>query len=584
MPAAGAQQYDPSSPTPYQAPALPDPQPAMPSPLPTQMPDINGAVKKSGAIATVADGILRGFMQGRAYHQASEVMKLKKKTDDLQNSYNQDAVRLYQLTQAGVDPKSDEYKAAKSSVDGSWGALMDFYGTHIEQMTGDKKGKKKKTDQQLPPQAVLTNPTSTPFEKAQAWYQVSKQAGPPVYGQVAMLKTPEAQAGRQASALGAQNALTKEQAQATRDELAGIPEEKLTPAQREQLSRANAILFPPRQTGATRLYKGPSGESEWYLPGEEPQGFNAVQSGATKPYKLKDGSEQWFVPGSEPQGATAVVGSSQTPKPGTFGDFLIKKYGADYTADDYLKALHESRQAGHIAGAGRGGDAEDKSYAKWDSYYKEHYPEMGFEERDALVRHKVEGASQEQSGVIAHDAVAEPQQFDNDVLSAAIDKLRALPQYKDMTTFDDALANLVGQGDNGYQYHSRSNLGQPDKGGKYSGDVTGDQLKTMERDLQTQIRAILSGPKETALSPEARRAVVSRMAPLFGPAAPAGSGTSPVSPQANAAPPAAGASSPSPQGGLPPQAKARLKKGEVTAFANGQEWTLGEDGNPKQVK
>ena len=194
MPATGAQQYDPENPNPYVAPVLPDPTPAMPSPLPTQMPEINGAVKKSGGIATIADGILRGFMQGRALNQAKQVMQLKKKTDDLQNSYNQDAVRLYQLTQAGVDPNSDEYKAAKSSVDGSWGALMDFYGGHIQQMTGDKPGKKKKTDQQLPPQAVLTNPASTPFEKAQAWYQVSKMAGPPVYRQVAMLNTPQAKA------------------------------------------------------------------------------------------------------------------------------------------------------------------------------------------------------------------------------------------------------------------------------------------------------------------------------------------------------------------------------------------------------
>src|SRR5277367_313421 len=147
MATAGAQPYNPLNPTPYQAPVLPDPTPAQPSPLPTQMPEANGAVKKSGAIATVADGILRGFMAGRAQGQAAQVMKLKKKTDDLQNSYNQDAVRLYQLTQAGVDPNSDEYKAAKSSVDGSWGALMDFYGQHVQpQDDGKKKSKAKQVE------------------------------------------------------------------------------------------------------------------------------------------------------------------------------------------------------------------------------------------------------------------------------------------------------------------------------------------------------------------------------------------------------------------------------------------------------
>jgi hypothetical protein len=240
MPAA--QQYDPTNPTPYQAPVLPDPQPAMPSPLPTQMPEVNGAVKHSGAVATVADGILRGFMQGRAYSQAKQVMQLKKKTDDLQNSYNQDAVRLYQLTQAGVPEDSAEYKAAKSSVDGSWGALMDFYGQHIEQMTGDKKGKKKKTDQQLPPQAVLTNPTSTPFEKAQAWYQVSKQAGPPVYGQISMLNTPEAKAKRQAATINAQTGVTAAQADATGAKAEGVKNENELTVE-EAIKERDALLL-----------------------------------------------------------------------------------------------------------------------------------------------------------------------------------------------------------------------------------------------------------------------------------------------------------------------------------------------------
>jgi hypothetical protein len=227
-----------------------------------------------------------------------------------------------------------------------------------------------------------------------------------------------------------------------------------------------------------------------------------------------------------------------------------QKTGAVITVlDDGTVKVTKTGTGSGTGGAG-GGSGMEKSYQKALAYYKDEYPDMPEEEREALAHRKVEGAGAQQAGAIAHDAIQEPKAFDNDVISAAIDKLRALPQYKDMRTLDDALANIVGQGDNGYQYHSRGELGKPDESGKYSGDVKEDQLKNLERDLQTQIRTVMSGSKETALSPQARRAAMSRMQPLFGPAAaPAGGGASPGSPQAAAAPSAAPASSPASQGG-----------------------------------
>jgi hypothetical protein len=532
----GFQQYDPTSAAPYQAPALPEPTPAMPSPLPTQMPEINGAVKRSGAIATVADGILRGFMHGRAYHQAAQVMKFKKKSDDLQNSYNQDAVRLYQLTQAGVDPNSDEYKAAKSSVDGSWGALMDFYGQHIEGQ--DDKGKKKSKAKKVEGGIMGALTGGDPMAQSSAWYQVARKLGPPVYGQLAMLNTPQAKAERQATTTAAQNTAGQQevnaqriQAEKDRNTVLNIPEDQRTPAQKAQLERAESVLTPVATKGLDEFNQ---------------ERAAIARKVAEDPNYVLTPSEQAIVAQGRP--TFPKQPGSTAPKPGTFGDYLIKKYGENYTAEDYIKARHEAAAAGHIAGAGRSGASEDKNYAKWDQFYREHDPEMGFEERDALVRHKVEGAGQEAAGEITHDAIAEPQQFDNDVISAAIDKLRALPQYKDMKTLDDALANIVGQGDNGYQYHAKSDLGKPDASGKYSGNVDEAGLKALERDLQTQIRAVMSGSKLTALSQSARRAAMGRMQPLFGPAASTGSGA-PGSPQAKAAQPRAAASSPSPSGG-----------------------------------
>jgi hypothetical protein len=237
-------------------------------------------------------------------------------------------------------------------------------------------------------------------------------------------------------------------------------------------------------------------------------------------------------------------------KDATEKQWYNQKTGAVITVlDDGTVKVTKTGTGSGTGGAG-GGSGMEKSYQKALAYYRDEYPDMPEEEREALAHRKVEGAGAQQAGAIAHDAISEPKAFDNDVISAAIDRLRALPQYKDMRTLDDALANIVGQGDNGYQYHSRGELGKPDKSGKYSGDVKEDQLKKLESDLQTQIRTVMSGSKETALSPQARRAAMSRMQPLFGPAAaPAGGGAPPGSPQAAAAPPAAPASSPASQGG-----------------------------------
>jgi hypothetical protein len=233
----------------------------MPSPLPQQGPEINGAVKTSGAIATVADGILRGFMNGRAYHQASEVMKLKKKTDDLQNSYNQDAVRLYQLYQAGVDQNSDEYKAAKSSVDGSWGALMDFYKGHVQ--PDDDKSKKKSKMQKIEGGIVGALQSKDPMAQSQAWFQVAQKMGPPVYGQIAMLNTPQAkqQRANQTAMTGLEAGQIQHQqaiqaAQATIDKLGpeiahfqNTPQSQWTEAQKqqyEQYKQAYEVVNPPK--------------------------------------------------------------------------------------------------------------------------------------------------------------------------------------------------------------------------------------------------------------------------------------------------------------------------------------------------
>lgn len=555
------QAYDPM--TPYQAPVMPEPQPAMPSPLPTQMPEINGAVKKSGAIATVADGILRGFMQGRAFHQAKEVMQLKKKSDDLQNSYNQDAVRLYQLKQAGISETSDEWKAAKSSVDGSWGALQDFYGSHIEQMEGTKKGKSKKGQQQLPPQAVLSNPASTPFEKAQAWHQVAKAAGPPVYGQIAMLDTPEAKAQRaarqqavQADLATANNAVAEAATRGVENSNAMTVQQALADVYKlgPQVSQ-----YPSDQNSWTQeqkdTYKKYLASKEVYDDSQE------RRTGIPKLYKRADGSQVMLFPSQvREDDEPAAKPTASELKREDFDKAVKEGYNGSFEA-----WTAEQTAAGHRAGAppvrggGAGGSGRNSPEAV-KGRLREAFPEASDEEIDNMARQKMFGKSIASEGNLAALASskdpAKQQQFDSSILENAVGNLRSMDKYKEMPDFDDALANIVGK-DEGGQYHYRPYVANPRKDGGYSGnahlmdekDEESPSLQSMERDLQRLIMTAVTQAANKTIGQGDRAAALRRMAPIVGKAqSTPGSGPA-ASPQPQAAQPGAAASSPSPSGG-----------------------------------
>jgi hypothetical protein len=497
-------------------------------------------------------------MQGKAQHAANVTKQFQEKTDNLHASYEQDAQRLYSLAQSGTDPNSDEYTTAVSAVNGSWGALQDWRDKVVNGPDGGKpkKSNKKQADQPPPSpqqqqqQLMQDLQSPDPKVKAAAGLALQKKLGPPVLWQVKQFYTPEAQAARTARTQGAQNEvtaagqqgqqLTHQQAQLDAqqkiDDLNKTPQSQWTSAMWEQYNQAQQQIEPRK-------------------PGDEAKvAADAIirKSEADPKYQFTDQDKEVL------RGAGYKIDPHLKTQVTRTGEII--QFPEDGGPPEILRpsqATYEPR--GRSGGAGSGAD---KNYKKWDDYYKEHSPNLSDDERDALVRRKVEGANQEQSGSIAHDAIAEPKQFDNDVLSAAIDRLRNLPQYKDMKTLDDALANIVGQGDNGYQYHSKSDLGKPGADGKYSGGVDEAGLKNLERDLQTQIRAVMSGSKETALSPQARRAAMSRMQPLFGPAAaPAGSTKTPESPQAGATP-AAPASSPGQAGGDQPKPRKVYQHGQ----------------------
>jgi hypothetical protein len=353
--------YDPTSANPYEAPPPPqqgnvpgtDPMPAKPSPFGGQpgYQFTQGPISHGGAIAGIADNVLRGIVNGHAQQEQWKALKLKKKSDDLNASYQADAQRLQQVayaqyqTTGKVDPSSKDYQAAKSAVDGSWGALDDFRSQLLEQQTGGGKkkgGKTKQGEPPKPPQAVLTDPNSTPEEKLQAIMGVSKKLGPPVYSQLSVLNSPQAAAhwqqqqdATQFNDLHSRNELTHEQALATYNKYAGLGEDqlaKLPQAQQDAFKNSKQVLWPP---GAQKV---PVGGLTRY---------RKDAKGNTLEYKVDaEGNE---IPDTERPLSTV---STQGPKVGTFGDFMTAAYGAKPTPKQYVdgRKLWASSGAGTTTG------------------------------------------------------------------------------------------------------------------------------------------------------------------------------------------------------------------------------------------
>lgn len=222
--------YNPTAEQPYQAYQPPPIAPPPPSPVAPANPpfQFTGAPNtKLGNIAGSLDNLFRGYMQGKAQRAANITQQFQAKSDNLRASYEQDAQRLFALSQAGTDPSSDEYKMAVSAVNGSWGALRDWREKIVNGPDGDKpKKSKKKTDQsaQQPPnpqqqlQQVMQDLQSPdPQVKAAAALKIQQKLGAPVMWQVKQFYTPEAIAARQTQQQAAQNQQTESGIQSTTD-------------------------------------------------------------------------------------------------------------------------------------------------------------------------------------------------------------------------------------------------------------------------------------------------------------------------------------------------------------------------------
>src|ERR1700733_4048495 len=117
---AGLPGYDPSNPTPYTAPQLPEitapPQrPAQETQQPQTAPTGPQVGRSGGGLASGAfmiDSILKGFMRGREQAQQVKAYKAKQLSDGLRYAYETSAQQYTALLQAGADPNSPEVQKA----------------------------------------------------------------------------------------------------------------------------------------------------------------------------------------------------------------------------------------------------------------------------------------------------------------------------------------------------------------------------------------------------------------------------------------------------------------------------------------
>lgn len=270
--------YDPLSPTPYQPVPTPE-QPPAPTPnIPTPSPfegqpgfqfQGHGNISHAGAVAGVLDNVLRGYVNGKAQGDAVKGLRLKKKSDDLNSSYKADADRLWTVTQkqisekGAIDPNSDEYKQALSAVQGSWGALQDFRGSLLDD---GKKKKPGKNGQERSPAEILSDPKSTPQEKAQALHGMTQKLGPPILGQI---QNYQAQAKARAQNPEVQDADIRAKANLELSQLR-TQKEPLTEAQQARVKQLEEYLTPTPKLGAgkegmTRYSQGKDGWEEYQV-------------------------------------------------------------------------------------------------------------------------------------------------------------------------------------------------------------------------------------------------------------------------------------------------------------------------------
>lgn len=263
-------------------------------------PQQGGIYSKAGGIATIADGAMKGLLRGlqlkeqKKYETATAVM-------NAQDAAIGDAKKQYQdalITKGKDDPETQaKWNAYTDVVNKSAEARQAFAVPEKTPKQGKGQKKSKTAADGAPAAGGFAAGLKQFFEQNPhivpelAIIGMKSQVDPKLYGQM----TPEmTQQKQQYDAAQRQEANQKvtDAARATYGKYAG--RENLTPQERSDLANATAVLTPiQRPTNTMRAYSSPDGsQREWYYPGMEPGGWNAMANpGATGQPKVGSAEE-----------------------------------------------------------------------------------------------------------------------------------------------------------------------------------------------------------------------------------------------------------------------------------------------------
>jgi hypothetical protein len=316
-------------------------------------------------------------MKGREQAQQKQFAQANQMIKGLQYSHNNDGQKLASLAQQGYSPQNDaekavlipeqarndqqrqtiqqippdrlkqlnEYAAAKSAVDVSFGRMMKMYAnaTGLGQQKGKGKSKdKSQSDDQGQPNIGAMIASKNPQEKAQGTVLLTAKAGSPwVYyaDQIA------AQRQAQANDSARQHAQVMAELQQKFDTLSAIPSDKRTPEQGAELAQVQEQMHQQKEfTNKLPTDKGPQIVSY----GTDAQG-NSIPL-------TWDADGKKLIPVPLPEGVKGAGKTSKAPaalsKPGTIGSFYdaVSRESnipvAEFSADTQL-GLNRAFAASH---------------------------------------------------------------------------------------------------------------------------------------------------------------------------------------------------------------------------------------------
>lgn len=305
--------YDPLSPTPYkpdQSTLAPPPVTA-PPPItdqkPVQSPSSllpHGKGSTLATIATLANGILKGAMQGRDMAEQRKAYKQGRLMQGLQYNADSTARRVVEMAKNGVDPNSKEFQDAAAAADAADQALQQMYANYWGEGQGKKSKGSKAKDKGDPtnPIATISDPNADPRDKVQAWLQIRQKMGPTWKIQAAPYMTPEYQKQREL-AKGEQQITGDIQAkQIELHKLQNIDPSQLDDKQKQRLEqlRTDPELFPKMASADKKISDYIGRDEKKHIMWQRPDGsqYETIAEGEVRQYAsqlAKPGSEQEFI-------------------------------------------------------------------------------------------------------------------------------------------------------------------------------------------------------------------------------------------------------------------------------------------------